>query len=194
MGAHRHTAIELYPRKSHKPQRRPGPTDLAADPRTLRGHRRWGWSRGLRLLGLIGLLGLLGWGTALLQGHDLFQPPSQSPRVFEPSPPVTRPGSYGYLPLSFEANQGQTDDQVQFLAHGQGYTLFLTAPRGGVRLPPPGRPQAASQGSQAQDRRGAGPAGYGPSHSADATARGQPSPPGGGTGGVAGQSPLLHRQ
>jgi len=36
-------------------------------------------------------------------------------------------GVYGHLPLSFEANQGQTDAQVQFLAHGQGYTLFLTA-------------------------------------------------------------------
>lgn len=34
--------------------------------------------------------------------------------------------TYGKLPLSFEANQGQTDAQVQFLARGNGYTLFLT--------------------------------------------------------------------
>jgi len=34
--------------------------------------------------------------------------------------------NYGKLPLSFEANQGQADAQVRFLAHGQGYTLFLT--------------------------------------------------------------------
>src|SRR5258708_1572222 len=34
--------------------------------------------------------------------------------------------SYGRLPLSFEANQGQTDPRVKFLARGQGYTLFLT--------------------------------------------------------------------
>ena len=34
--------------------------------------------------------------------------------------------SYGKLPLSFEANQGQTDSQVKFLARGRGYTLFLT--------------------------------------------------------------------
>jgi hypothetical protein len=33
---------------------------------------------------------------------------------------------YGQLPLSFEANQGQTDPQVNFLARGQGYALFLT--------------------------------------------------------------------
>lgn len=33
---------------------------------------------------------------------------------------------YGKLPLSFEANQGQTDPRVRFLARGQGYMLFLT--------------------------------------------------------------------
>ncbi len=30
------------------------------------------------------------------------------------------------LPLRFEANQGQVDEQVKYLARGQGYTLFLT--------------------------------------------------------------------
>jgi hypothetical protein len=34
--------------------------------------------------------------------------------------------SYGKLPLSFEANQGQTDSRVKFLSRGSGYTLFLT--------------------------------------------------------------------
>jgi hypothetical protein len=34
--------------------------------------------------------------------------------------------AYGQIPLSFEANQGQTDPQVQYLARGQGYALFLT--------------------------------------------------------------------
>jgi len=33
---------------------------------------------------------------------------------------------YGRLPLRFEANQGQTDDRVKFLAHAKGYTVFLT--------------------------------------------------------------------
>jgi hypothetical protein len=32
----------------------------------------------------------------------------------------------GNLPLSFEANRGQTDPQVKYLARGRGYTLFLT--------------------------------------------------------------------
>src|ERR1035441_3913963 len=31
---------------------------------------------------------------------------------------------YGKLPLSFEANQGQTDARVRFLARGSGYTIF----------------------------------------------------------------------
>lgn len=35
--------------------------------------------------------------------------------------------TYGRLPLSFEANQGQTDSQVRFISHGSGYNLFLTA-------------------------------------------------------------------
>ncbi|HEY0079881.1 MAG TPA: SBBP repeat-containing protein [Pyrinomonadaceae bacterium] len=33
--------------------------------------------------------------------------------------------AYGRIPLSFEANQGQTDASVNFLARGAGYTLFL---------------------------------------------------------------------
>src|SRR5436309_1968303 len=34
--------------------------------------------------------------------------------------------AYGKLPLSFEANKGQTDEQVKFLSRGRGYSLFLT--------------------------------------------------------------------
>src|SRR5258707_11715572 len=49
--------------------------------------------------------------------------------------PLTKPdavtqahasAAYGQLPLSFEANQGQTDASVNFLSRGSGYTLFLT--------------------------------------------------------------------
>ena len=35
--------------------------------------------------------------------------------------------SYGQIPLSFEANQGQTASQVNFLSRGSGYALFLTS-------------------------------------------------------------------
>ena len=31
----------------------------------------------------------------------------------------------GRIPLSFEANQGQTDERIKFLSRGRGYTLFL---------------------------------------------------------------------
>jgi hypothetical protein len=34
---------------------------------------------------------------------------------------------YGKLPLSFEANHGQTDGRVKFLSRTGGYSLFLTA-------------------------------------------------------------------
>src|SRR5438876_3652164 len=39
---------------------------------------------------------------------------------------ATVQAAYGKLPLSFEANRGQTDARVQFLARGHGYSLFLT--------------------------------------------------------------------
>src|SRR5271156_721429 len=43
------------------------------------------------------------------------------------STPAPHPsGAYGDLPLSFEANRGQADSQVKYLARGRGYTLFLT--------------------------------------------------------------------
>lgn len=41
---------------------------------------------------------------------------------------------YGKLPLSFEANHGQTDGKVKFLARGSGYALFLTANEAVLRL------------------------------------------------------------
>ena len=33
---------------------------------------------------------------------------------------------YAKLPLAFEVNQGQTESEVRYLAHGLGYQLFLT--------------------------------------------------------------------
>jgi hypothetical protein len=48
------------------------------------------------------------------------------------------------VPLSFEANQGQTDSQVKFLSRGDGYSLFLSSNEivftlrtpAGVKAPP----------------------------------------------------------
>jgi hypothetical protein len=41
---------------------------------------------------------------------------------------------YGKLPLSFEANHGQTDGRVKFLSHAGGYTFFLTGDEGVLAL------------------------------------------------------------
>jgi hypothetical protein len=46
-----------------------------------------------------------------------------------PAPALHNRGAlseYGKLPLSFEANRGQTDGQVRFLSRGSGFSLFLT--------------------------------------------------------------------
>jgi len=54
---------------------------------------------------------------------------------------------YGKLPMHFEANQGQTDNQVRFLSRGGGYTLFLTSTQAVLAL---GKPQgnAAAAGEE----------------------------------------------
>jgi hypothetical protein len=51
---------------------------------------------------------------------------------------------YGQIPLSFEANQGQADAQVKFLAHGQGYGLFLTPIEAALTLSRPAYAGAAA--------------------------------------------------
>jgi hypothetical protein len=42
--------------------------------------------------------------------------------------------AYGQLPLSFEANRGQTDSGVKFLSRGKGYSLFLTSNEAALAL------------------------------------------------------------
>src|SRR5678815_65110 len=49
----------------------------------------------------------------------------------------------GASSLQFEANRGQSDAAVQFLAHGNGFTLFLTATEAVLSLAAP-RHQAPS--------------------------------------------------
>src|SRR6266571_2594859 len=56
--------------------------------------------------------------------------------------------AYGQLPLHFEANQGQSDGRVQFLARSQGMHVFLSASEVMLVLPPahPARSPAAAPG------------------------------------------------
>ncbi len=42
---------------------------------------------------------------------------------------------YAALPLAFEANEGQTDPQVKYMARGNGYKLFLTSSKAILSLP-----------------------------------------------------------
>src|SRR5207244_5053135 len=56
--------------------------------------------------------------------------------------------SYGKLPLSFEANRGQTDPRVKFLSRGSGYTLFLAGDEAVLAL----RRQKLEARSQKQGR------------------------------------------
>jgi len=58
-------------------------------------------------------------------------------------------GSYGKIPLSFEANQGQTDARVKFLARGPGYTMFLTGDGVALELQDSG-PRIQDSGSRAK--------------------------------------------
>jgi len=52
--------------------------------------------------------------------------------------------SYGKLPLSFEANEGQADGQVRFLSRGRGYTLFLAGTEAVLALRQPQRTRRES--------------------------------------------------
>jgi hypothetical protein len=54
--------------------------------------------------------------------------------------------SAGYLPISFEANQGQADSRVRFLAHAAGSSLFLTPTEALLALSAGRHAPAASRG------------------------------------------------
>jgi len=64
--------------------------------------------------------------------------------------------SYGKLPLSFEANQGQSDNRVKFLSRGPGYALFLTGTEAVLAL---SQPQNTQRDAPMERWRPAGPGG-----------------------------------
>ena len=81
---------------------------------------------------------VLGWSVAVAVVAALGVTGFASPRAHSgsatakaPAPSAEQRGrvgaSLGALPLAFEANQGQTDPQVKYMARGNGYTVFLTA-------------------------------------------------------------------
>ena len=84
------------------------------------------------VLGLKAILIVAGFG--LIRSSNTSQSPERSTGQNAAQAPInsieheqqaTRP-DFGKLALSFEANQGQADEQVKFMSRGNGYTLFLT--------------------------------------------------------------------
>src|SRR5437899_12415619 len=59
--------------------------------------------------------------------------------------------AYGKLPLSFEANQGQTDRRVKFLSRGSGYTLLLTGDEAVLALRSRQSPVVSGQSQKTTD-------------------------------------------
>jgi uncharacterized repeat protein (TIGR01451 family) len=83
-------------------------------------------SRSYKMAPTLALLGALAGSCSLLGA-----PSAGSAKVRE---------NIAKLPLRFEENQGQTDSQVKYLAHGNGYTLFLTPTAMAVQLKATGVP------------------------------------------------------
>ncbi len=89
----------------------------------------------VRIIGLVALAISAFFLSAKIQGRtrpSLSVATKQITAAAKPATILTSTGKddwargYGKLPLAFEANRGQTAPDVQFLAHGQGYQLFLT--------------------------------------------------------------------
>ena len=75
------------------------------------------------------------------------------PTTAAPPPPsmAAVQSAYGHLPLSFEANEGQTDHSVLFLSRGQGYQLNLTSTEAILALQKPtGRPKVTARTSDTE--------------------------------------------
>jgi hypothetical protein len=91
------------------------------------------------------LLVLLVLGAALLFKLDLATPHSSN----LPAANSSRiQASLAHLPISFEPNQGQSANQVKFLAHGHGYGLYLMPSEAVLTLPQ--RSQGALQEAAVQ--------------------------------------------
>src|SRR5262245_60672020 len=70
---------------------------------------------------------------------------------YSAGPTPSRSQVYAQLPLSFEANQGQADEAIQYLSRGNGYSLFLSATESRIVL----NRQAAPRVSQKEIQTGA---------------------------------------
>src|SRR5262245_29559202 len=78
----------------------------------------------------LGLAVLIGFPITAF-GHFVVTIPrvdqSSGPDTSSPSVAADLAAHYGHLPLSCEPNVGQVDNEVAFVAHGNGANVFLTA-------------------------------------------------------------------
>src|SRR5207237_644774 len=88
------------------------------------------------------------------------EPASPAPQVANRAPsqaPPTRatavPQTPAPPPMSFEINQGQSDPQVQFLARGGGYNLFLSGAEATLVLSQPQGPATSASRPDQLDAR-----------------------------------------
>jgi hypothetical protein len=73
--------------------------------------------------------------ACVIAWHNLRTTPTSSPSFAQANPSRDRLlADYAKLPLSFEPNLGQTDDRVNFLTRGDGYTVFLAGNEADIRL------------------------------------------------------------
>src|ERR1700739_1236231 len=94
------------------------------------------WVAGLSVL----LIGGAAWISApLAKSHDHAAPAQTAVKssAIDAAASTRAPRAFATRPLSFEPNLGQTDPQVKFTAHGNGYTLFLTPTNAVVSLVSP---------------------------------------------------------
>lgn len=85
-------------------------------------------------LGLLALIASVGQASLKASLHTPDAPPATGTNAPDAIAKANAEAAYGKLPLRFEANQGQTDGQVKFLARGSGYSLYLTAAEAVLRL------------------------------------------------------------
>ena len=97
-------------------------------------------SRTVLTLGIAFLLAALASVAFVAARNDNNHPEPATPANLTPAdaPAKARLAEkFGKLPLSFEENQGQLDQQVKFLSHGPGYDLFLTSTDAVLRVQKP---------------------------------------------------------
>ena len=92
---------------------------------------RWSNSSRILLIGLAFVFSLLGSVISLRATNvPSLRIPQQTTQNTVQQSKTVRPEllkTYGKLPISFEANRGQTFRSIKFLSRGPGYTLFLTS-------------------------------------------------------------------